>query len=320
MIRSLAITGPTASGKTAVSLFVAKELDAHIICCDSMQIYKYMDIGTAKPTPEERAAVPHCMTDFLSPGEDYSAANYRTDALRAAEEIVASGKLPLFVGGTGLYIDTLLRRGADEVPESDPEYHADLLSTCSDESGIDTLWQRLKEIDPESAEKIHKNNVRRVIRALEIFDKTGKTKTYFDTMSRQKCDDISIGMVTLDFHNRENLYDRTDRRVDGMIAEGLVDEVRSLYERGLLEPDTTAAQAIGYKELLSFIKGDGSLEDAVEQIKLSTRRYAKRQLTWFRHCDAERVWVDGENGVMKSADEVCREVLLAARRLMSSKP
>lgn len=317
MIRALAVTGPTASGKTAVSLSLAKEIGAHIICCDSMQIYKFMDIGTAKPTPEEKAQVPHYMTDFLPPTEDFSAQSYRKMALDAAEKIVKLGKIPLFVGGTGLYIDTLLRRGADEVPESDPEYQSKLLEEYQGEGGAELLWQRLNNVDPVSAEKIHRNNVRRVIRALEIFEKTGKTKTYFDEQSRIGCDDVSIGMITLDFHDRENLYKRCDERVDKMISEGLVGEVEGLYSKGLLPTESTAAQAIGYKEIVEYLKREITLCEAVEKVKLSTRRYAKRQLTWFRHSDAVRIYADGEDGKMRSYDELCREVILAAKGLVS---
>jgi tRNA dimethylallyltransferase len=316
MIRALAITGPTASGKTAISIEVARHINAQIICCDSMQIYKYMDIGTAKPTPEEREAVPHHMTDFLMPTEDYSAQNYRADAISVAERIVGEGCVPLFVGGTGLYIDTLLRADLRDVPESDPEYHRIMMEKYSDDEGKEALWQRLYEIDPQSAEKTHKNNQRRVIRALEIFDKTGKTKSYFDELSRTASADISIGMMTVDFHDRENLYRRADMRVDQMISEGLVDEVRSLYDKGLLTPDSTAGQAIGYKELLEYLRGEDTLEDAIAKLKLSTRHYAKRQLTWFRHCDAIRLYADDEDGVMKDRDVLISEAICSTRELL----
>lgn len=317
MIRALAVTGPTASGKTAVSLELADHLSAHIVCCDSMQIYKYMDIGTAKPTAEERARAPHFMTDFLLPGEDYSAQSYRKDALAVARSISESGHLPLFVGGTGLYIDTLLRGDGNAVPESDPEYTSALLSENPGEEGKERLWRRLAEIDPHSAEKTHKNNVRRVIRALEIFDKTGKTKTYFDELSRNAAGDISIGMITLDFHNRDNLYRRVDERVDEMMRQGLLAEAEWLLSSGNLILDSTAGQAIGYKELIGYFKGELSLTEAVEHIKLSTRRYAKRQLTWFRHCDAVRIYLDGEDGIMKKKDTVVAEAINAADRLLN---
>ena len=314
---ALAITGPTASGKTALSLMLARELGCEIICCDSMQIYREMNIGTAKATPEERDACPHHMLDFLSPLECYSSEDYRIDAMVALREIEKRGAVPLFVGGTGLYIDTVIRGGAVLSPPSSDELKRSLLDNVKTDEDRTALWERLRAVDPVSAEKIHKNNVRRVARALEIYELTGKTKTYYDELSLKVSPNVSVGMITLDFHNRDNLYERVDMRVDQMMREGLLDEVTSLYERGLLLADTTAAQAIGYKEIISYLNGEITLDEAVEMIKLSTRRYAKRQLTWFRHCDAERIYVDCENGRMKSKDELKNELVAAARRLMA---
>ena len=313
---ALAITGPTASGKTAISLPVAKALGCEIICCDSMQIYKEMSIGTAKATAEERSVVPHYMLDFLSPTEDYSVESYRTDALNTAKEMISRGVRPMFVGGTGLYLDALTRAQATDVPESSREYRDGILQNIKTEEDIDALWQRLYSVDPESATAIHKNNVRRVIRALEIYDATGKTKSYFDRLSREARGDIDIGMITLDFHDRENLYRRVDMRVDIMMREGLLEEVRSLYERGLLIEKTTAAQAIGYKEIVSYLEGKTTLSEAVELIKLSSRRYAKRQLTWFRHKESEKLFIDDENGVMKERDALICEATLIAEKLI----
>lgn len=313
MIHSLAITGPTASGKTAISISLAQLLGAEIICCDSMQIYKEMDIGTAKATEGERKAVPHHMLDFLSPTESYSAEAYRTAALSVAGDITARGRLPMFVGGTGLYIDTLMRAPVPHVPESSREYREKILASVKTEEDIEALWQRLRDIDPESAEIIHKNNIRRVIRAIEIYEQTGKTKSYFDRLSRAESSDIRVGMITLDFHNRENLYKRVDLRVEEMLRDGLVAEVKSLYERGLLPKDSTAAQAIGYKELIAYIEGEATLDEAAELIKLSTRRYAKRQLTWFRHeADAYRLYIDNEDGVMRNKEDIISEAKAAA--------
>ena len=317
MIYALSITGPTASGKTALSIDLARELGAEIISSDSMQIYRYMDIGTAKATPSERAEIKHHLIDFLDPEEQYSAEAYRADAIAAAEQITERGVLPLFVGGTGLYVDALMRGGMDSTPESKPEYREKILAGIKTESDIDSLWQRLYEVDPESAEKIHKNNVRRVIRALEIYDATGKPKSYFDSLSRSKAPDIRIGMITLDFHNRDNLYSRVDKRVDLMIEEGLVDEVKSLYEKGLLKKEYTSAQAIGYKEMISYVRGEATLFETSELIKQSSRRYAKRQLTWFRHVsDAVRVFIDTPDGVMRPYGEVLSEIKNAAGGLL----
>ncbi len=310
MIKALAITGPTASGKTALSIEIARMLGAEIISCDSMQIYKGMDIGTAKATESERAEVPHHLIDIISPSENFSAESYRTLALSAAEEIQSRGKIPLFVGGTGLYIDTVIRGASNESPESDPEYRERILSSLKTEEDRIALWQRLCTLDPESAEKTHYNNVKRVIRALEIFDKTGISKSELDRRTKERASDISVGMITLDFHNRDNLYSRVDRRVDIMMEEGLVEEVRALYDGGLLPESSTAAQAIGYKEIISYLRGECTLSEAAELIKLSSRRYSKRQLTWFRHeAEAHTLYVDREDGNMRPAGEMADEAL-----------
>ena len=315
---ALALTGPTASGKTALSIHLARSIGAEIISCDSMQIYRGMDIGTAKATSAERAAVPHHLIDFLSPLESYSAERYRADALACARALTERGVMPLFVGGTGLYIDTLMRAQVSTVPESDPEYRARMLAIAESDGGADILWDRLNSVDPESAEKTHKNNLKRVIRALEIYDTTGVPKSQHDRESLAMPTDISIGMITLDVHDRENLYRRVDTRVDMMMTEGLLDEVRALYGAGLLPEHTTASQAIGYKELISYIEGRATLDEATELLKLSSRRYAKRQLTWFRHEVAERVYIDTEQGEMKSVTALCDEVCSAAKRLIDN--
>ncbi len=307
MIFALAITGPTASGKTALSLSLAERLSCEIISCDSMQVYRGMDIGTAKATECERARVPHHLIDFLSPLESYSAESYRTAAIDCAREITERGKLPLFVGGTGLYIDSVKRGAGLDAPESDPEYRDKILSEIKGDDDITALWERLRLVDPESAEKIHKNNLKRVIRALEIYDRTGIPKSRLDRESKDKAGEVLVGMITIDFHNRNLLYDRVDRRVDIMMDEGLLDEVGSLYSAGLLAGETSS-QAIGYKELVEYIEGKCSLDEAVEKLKLATRRYAKRQLTWFRHeTGARTVYADTEDGGLKSAEEMLAE-------------
>ena len=317
---ALALTGPTASGKTALSLSLAEKLGCEIISLDSMQIYKHMDIGTAKATADERARVPHHMIDFLSPSESYSAEDYRADAMRVLADVESRGRLPLFVGGTGLYMDTVIRGTELSSPPSSEELRERLLESAVTDEQREALWQRLLEIDPESANKTHKNNVRRVVRALEIYELTGKTKTYFDELSRTVTPDLEVGMITLDFHNRDNLYSRVDMRVDQMIDEGLLDEVKSLYDSGILVENTTAAQAIGYKEIKLYLDGECSLDEAVELLKLSTRRYAKRQLTWFRHNkDAKRLYIDREDGAMKSKDELLTELYAMAHELMKNR-
>lgn len=310
MIRALAITGPTASGKTALSLGVAEALGCEIISLDSMQIYKYMDIGTAKATESERARVPHHMIDFLSPGEPFSAEAYKDMAMRVAEDITARGKIPLFVGGTGLYLSTLMRPDCEKAPESDPEYRRKIEEGLTDEDKKIALHDRLREVDPKSAESIHYNNFRRVIRALEIFDATGKTKTYFDELTKRENENLSLTHVTLDFCDRENLYKRVNLRVDEMMRDGLLEEVSSLLEKGYLGDETTASQAIGYKELIGVVKGEKSLDVATEEIKQFSRNYAKRQLTWFRHTNgATSLKVDTEDGKMREYKDILNECL-----------
>lgn len=315
MIFALAITGPTASGKTALSLALAERLNCEIISCDSMQIYRGMDIGTAKATVEERARVPHHLIDFLQPNENYSVESYRSSAIECARNITSRGKLPLFVGGTGLYIDSVSRAEPQDAPESDPEYREKLLAGIKTDEDVSALWERLREVDPESAEKIHKNNIKRVIRALEIYDKTGKPKSRLDRESVELPGEVFVGMITLDFLDRELLYRRVDTRVDIMMEEGLLDEVKSLYGAGLLSSGTAAA-AIGYKELIEYLDGRCTLSEAVGNLKLASRRYAKRQLTWFRHEKGARViYADTPDGKMKSADQLLSEALLHSEDL-----
>ncbi len=307
---ALALTGPTASGKTALSIELAEKIGAEIVCMDSMQIYKDMDIGTAKPTKEERARVKHHLADFLPPLENYNAENYKADALSAIDAIRARGAVPMLVGGTGLYLDTLTARGENEAPESDREYINRRMAEIKTPEDVRALWLELFKVDRESAEAIHENNVKRVLRALEIYEKSGKTKTYFDEKSRRAEPTLRVGMITLDFHSRELLYKRTDTRVEKMMEEGLLGEVAQLYERGLFASDSTAAQAIGYKELGEYLLGRCTLEDAVENLKQATRRYAKRQITWFKHeRDAYRLFMDTEDGVMRGTFDVTAEAL-----------
>lgn len=309
MIKAFAIAGPTASGKTALSLSVAEHFGCEIICCDSMQIYKEMDVGTAKATAAERARVPHHVVDFLDPRENFSAEGYREAAMEAARDITVRGRIPLFVGGTGLYLDTLIR-GTAEAPKADVGYRERMMRIAEGEGGIDTLWERLRNVDPESAAAIHKNNIKRVIRALEIYDATGVPKSELDRQTREVDPEMDICLLTLDVHDRENLYRRVDTRVDMMMEEGLLSEVTGLYERGMLQSETTAAQAIGYKEIVGYLEGKYALSEAVDSIKLASRRYAKRQLTWFRH-ERERhvLFIDREDGSMKDAAELLAEAI-----------
>ena len=318
MVFALAITGPTASGKTALSLSLAERFGCEIISCDSMQIYKGMDIGTAKATVAERELAPHHLIDLICPTENFSAEDYRELAVKVAKDISSRGKLPLFVGGTGLYIDTVMR-GISEAPPSSEEYRKELLRGACTEEGVQALWDRLSAVDPESAAAIHKNNVKRVVRALEIYDLTGNPKSYYDRLSLSSESEVKVKMITLDFHNRDNLYARVDARVDAMMAQGLLEEVKALYSSGLLKDGSTASAAIGYKEIIKHLNGEITFEEAVDLIKLSTRRYAKRQLTWFRHeKDAYRLYLDTEDGRLRSMDELTEEISEIAVDILGS--
>lgn len=276
----IAVAGPTASGKSALALELCKRLDGELISLDSMQIYRGLDIGTAKPTKAEQAEVRHHMIDICEPTENFSAAEFAERAHKVIADVQSRGKKAVLCGGTGLYLDTVLGRLDFGEIESDEKLRGELIA-FAEKNGADALHERLRGIDPQAAEKIHKNNVRRVARAIEIYELTGKTKTEHDreAISDSPYESLIIG---LDYDDREVLYSRINRRVDAMIEAGLEGEVRSLVSRGLLSAESTAGQAIGYKEMLGYIAGDCSLGDAVEKIKLGTRRYAKRQLTWLR--------------------------------------
>ncbi len=296
-IKIAAITGPTASGKTALAIALARELNGEIISCDSMQIYKEMDIGTAKPTREEQETVKHHLIDILPPDAPYSCSDYVKDAEAAIADITSRGKLPIFCGGTGLYLDRLLRGGNDDEAAGDDKIRAEL-KTFYEENGVDALYKRLISLDPEAAEAIHKNNVKRVIRAIEICLVTGRKKSDIDRENSQMSEKYDANVITLAFNSRQLLYDRIDRRVDVMIAEGLVDETKKLIDMGVFERSVTASQAIGYKELFPYIRGEASLEDCIEELKRASRKYAKRQITWFSGKDyAKKVFVDDENGL-----------------------
>lgn len=291
-IKIIAVTGPTASGKTALAIELAKRLDGEIISCDSMQIYKGMDIGTAKPTRDELAAVPHHLIDILPADAPYSCSDYVKDAERAVEDIASRGKLPIFCGGTGLYLDRFLKGGNDDGAACDEGLRAELWRFY-EEKGVDALYERLVELDSVAAESIHKNNVKRVIRAIEICLVTGEKKSDIDKKNSEVVDKYDHRVVTLAFENRELLYRRIEKRVDQMVEEGLVDEIKRLMDEGIFERSLTAAQAIGYKELFPYLRGEATLESCIEELKMATRRYAKRQLTWFSGKDyAHKVFVD----------------------------
>ncbi len=278
-LRILAIVGATASGKSALALDAARRLNGEIVSCDSMQVYRRMDIGTAKPTAEEQAEIPHHLIDFVEPDAPFSCADYVSAATEAISEIASRGKLPILCGGTGLYLDALLRGGLAET-KSPPGLREELLDYARIH-GNAALHARLASVDPESAAAIHENNVKRVARALEIYESTGMTKSEADRLTQNFETPYDALAVGLHYPDRQVLYDRIDRRVDEMLACGLLGEVCALQAEGVFERNATAAQAIGYKELLGVLDGSKTLADAAEELKRATRRYAKRQITWF---------------------------------------
>lgn len=278
-IKIAAIVGPTASGKTALSVEVARRLDGEIICCDSMQIYRGMVVGTAAPTTDEMGGVPHHLFATVDPQTNFSCSDYVNEVDKIIEDITSRNKLPILVGGTGLYLDSLLLGCGDACASPDTEYR-DTLYRIADEKGVEALHSMLSELDPDAAEKIHPNNVRRVVRAIEICRAYG-TKSAYDRDARRGMR-YDARVVGLRFADRSELYSRIDRRVDAMIKGGLVEETVRLLGEGVLDVNTTASQAIGYKELLPYVKGEEAIEVSVERLKTATRHYAKRQLTWFR--------------------------------------
>ncbi|WP_308216645.1 tRNA (adenosine(37)-N6)-dimethylallyltransferase MiaA [Pseudalkalibacillus decolorationis] len=281
------IVGPTAVGKTKTSIEVAKAFHGEVINSDSMQIYQRMDIGTAKVKPEEMEGVPHHLLDICSPEEDYSVADYQKDAQQVIDDLHNRNKLPVMVGGTGLYVRSVTHNYNFNDAISDPSYRQELEEFVNN-YGVDALHSRLQEIDPERARQIHPNNVRRVFRALEVFRATGSTVS--DRYAEESPYNLAVIGLTMD---RERLYERINLRVEMMVQEGLFDEVKKLYESNVR--DTQSIQAIGYKEIYRYFDGEYSSETAIEQLKRNSRRYAKRQLTWFKHqMDVE--WFDMTNG------------------------
>lgn len=288
---ALVLAGPTASGKTALSIRVAKALDCEILCMDSMQIYRGMDIGTAKPTKEEMAGVPHHMLDVADPRENYSVAMYQQQAEQVMAEIFARGRTPLLVGGTGFYLRALRNPMAMGGAGSDAEIRGELETISTQPGGREKLHAMLTQVDAETAARLPVNDVRRVIRALEVYRLTGRPFSRQEIPERPIPFDYRVAALTME---RERLYDRVNRRVDQMMEQGLLEEVRGLLQGGI-SPDAQAMKGLGYKELLPCVLDGAPLAEAVERIKLGTRHYAKRQLTWFRH-EEDILWVDALAG------------------------
>ena len=308
----IAVVGPTASGKTALSIRLAKKLNGEIVSCDSMQIYHGMCIGTAAPTVEEMEGIPHHLIGFISPEEEFSVADYRERAAACIADICARGKTPIFCGGTGLYLDSLLHVSAFSEVEKSEDLRRELTEYAA-ANGNEALHARLVQVDPAAAEAIHPNNIRRVVRALEMYQLTGVTKTEWDKRSLAQESAYDARILALDFHDRTILHRRIEMRVDLMMELGLEAEARALYEAGLLQPQSIAGQAIGYKEFLPYLAGESTLAAVAEEIKGATRRYARRQLTWFRRYE-NALWLypdtEGDpNAPLKSADELVKEVL-----------
>ena len=291
----IVICGPTASGKTALSIELAKKINGEIVSCDSMQIYKEMDIGTAKPTEAEKQGIKHYMIDIISPNERYSVADYKIQAKKAIKEIISKGKTPIVVGGTGLYIDSLIYEIEYPNIEFDEEYRNEIETRVSKE-GLEKIYEEAKIIDPKAIEKISPNDKKRIIRILEIYHATGKNKTDQEKESRKKEVEFDYKVYAISW-DREVLYERINKRVDIMLEEGLVKEVEAINKKYNQFP--TAMQGLGYKEVVQYLNKECSYEEMTEKIKMETRRYAKRQLTWFRK-NKETIWLNGENSIQNN--------------------
>lgn len=293
----IVICGPTASGKTALSIELAKKINGEIVSCDSMQIYKDMYIGTAKPTIEEMQGIKHYMLDFVSPDERYSVADYKKQAKQAIREIIEKGKVPIVVGGTGLYVDSLIYEIEYQNIEFDEKYRKQL-EERSKKEGLEVLYNEAKKIDPEAITKISPNDKKRILRILEIYNATGKNKTEQEKESRKNEVEFDYKVYAISW-DREKLYDRINQRVDIMIDQGLIEEVQKIYSKYNKFP--TAMQGLGYKEVLEYLEGKCNKQEMIDKIKQETRRYAKRQLTWFRK-NKQTIWLDGQEKIQNNIE------------------
>ena len=295
----IVIGGPTACGKTGFSIQLAKKIGGEIISADSMQVYRYMDIGTAKVTPEEADGVPHYLIDEFDPDEEYNVMIFQQKAKAYMEEIWAKGKVPILVGGTGFYINALLYDNDFTETENDTTYREECYKLAQ-EQGPEVLFERLKEVDPAYAEIMHANNVKRVTRALEYHYLTGQKFSEHNAEQKEKESPYDAAVIILNM-DREKLYERIELRIDLMMDQGLLEEVKGLLEKGYA-PDLVSMQGIGYKEFVPYFNGECTLEEAVTQLKTNTRRFAKRQLTWFRR-QIDGLWVDLGNATGEKAME-----------------
>ena len=291
----IVICGPTASGKTALSIELAKKINGEIVSCDSMQIYKEMDIGTAKPTKEEMQGIKHYMIDIVSPDERYSVADYKKEAKKAIKEILSKGKVPIVVGGTGLYVDSLIYEIDYPEIEFDEKYREELEQEV-EEKGLSKLYEKAKEIDEEAIKKISPNDKKRILRILEIYHATGKNKTEQEKESRKNEVEFDYKVFALNME-RSKLYERINKRVDIMMENGLIEEVENIYKKYNKFP--TAMQGLGYKEVVQYLEKRLTKEEMIEKIKQETRRYAKRQLTWFRK-NKETIWLNAEDTIQNN--------------------
>lgn len=291
------IGGPTASGKSNLAVELAKRINGEIISADSMQIYRDMNIGTAKITPEEMQGINHYLIDFVSPDERYSVSSFKKDAEKAIEAILAKGKVPIIVGGTGLYIDSLILGIEFQDEKIDTKYR-ESLNKIAEEQGLQKLYNMAQAIDPVAMKKISENDKKRIIRVLEIYHKTGKTKTEQELESRKSeiKYNYKLFAITMD---RQVLYEKIEKRVDKMIEQGLIDEVQGILNKYQKFP--TAMQGLGYKEVVEYLENKTTKEEMVEKIKKETRHYAKRQLTWFRK-NKNIIWLNGENSIEDNID------------------
>ena len=303
----IVVAGPTASGKTSLGIALARKFSTEIVSADSMQIYRRMDIGTAKATKEEQAQVRHHMIDVADPEENYSVARYVAEASACCDRLITAGKVPILVGGTGLYIDSLVS-GRDFSAREEDGTLREMLNSRYEAEGGDTLLEELRCFDPERAAILHPSDRKRIVRAIEVYRLTGETITEHDRKSRLIPPRYDTVFLIPGFRDRSLLYARIDKRVDEMVRQGLFDEVRSLLASGV-PPEATSMQAIGYKEVVSCLRGDLSVQETVALIKQASRRYAKRQLTWFaRHTEALRLYYDetgSPEAVYEAAFKAC---------------